>query len=97
MKPKKFILITDEAYSEKYEYLLADLFGREIVLFCAWGKYCSEWELAMDLFITDPNHATNEHHITTTSHQNEPLEEVLNLAKVWVIENSSNEVEIIRL
>ena len=97
MKPKKVVLITDEEYSEAYEYLLADLFSREIVLFCAFGKYCSEWELAMDLFITDPTRAVNEHHITTTSHEDEPLEEVLNLAKVWFIENGSNEVEIIRL
>ncbi|EIK44568.1 hypothetical protein O59_002670 [Cellvibrio sp. BR] len=50
----------------------------------------------MDLFITDPTRAVNEHHITTTSHEDEPLEEVLNLAKVWFIENGSNEVEIIR-
>lgn len=97
MKPKKVIVVTDLKYSEKYTSLLEELYSREIVLFCAWGRYCSQWELAFDIYVTDPVRMDESHHITTTSHSDEPFEDVQNMADMWVIENGNNEVEIIRL
>ncbi|QFS87433.1 MULTISPECIES: hypothetical protein [unclassified Marinobacter] len=53
----------------------------------------------MDLFATDTDRM-EEHHITTTSHSDESLEDVQNMASMWVVEgggSGSNDVEIIRL
>ncbi|QFS87430.1 DUF7684 family protein [Marinobacter sp. GH_1] len=97
MKPRKVILATNSPYSEQYEPLLEELFNRRIELFCAWGTHCEQWESAMDVFVTDPDRI-GEHHITTTSHADESLENVQNMASMWVVEGGgSNDVEIIRL
>ncbi|WP_153634484.1 MULTISPECIES: hypothetical protein [Marinobacter] len=51
----------------------------------------------MDLFATDPDRI-EEHHITTTSHSDESLEDVQSMARMCVVEGGgSNDVEIIRL
>ncbi|PCJ30504.1 MAG: hypothetical protein COA90_09085 [Gammaproteobacteria bacterium] len=97
MKPRKVIIATDKEYSDEYEYILDDLFKRKIDLFCAWGKYCGQWDTAMDLFITDPKRMDEEHHITTTCHNDEPFDDVLNMAELWFSEKRGNEVEIIKL
>lgn len=97
MKPSKVIVSTDKEYSDKFEYLLAELFDRRVELFCACGAHCGQWELAMDLYATDPARSDQYHHITTTSHIDEPFDDVLNMAEMWVIENGSNEVEVIKL
>lgn len=96
-KAKKVIVSTDEEYSVKHEALLSSLYERKIELFCAWGKYCEQWELAMDVFLADPVRYDETHHITTTSHSNEPFEDVLNMAECWSVENGGNEIEVIKL
>ena len=97
MKPSKVFIVTNKEYSEQYEYILEELFKRKIELFCVWGKHCDQWETAMDLFITDPRRMDVRRHITTTSHSDEPFEDVLNMAELWVTENGNNEVETIKL
>jgi hypothetical protein len=97
MKPNKVILTTDKEYTNEYQYIFEDLYKREIELFCAWGKHCEQWEFAMDLYLTDPDRMDSSHHITTTSHIDEPFEDVLNMAKLWPSENGNNEVETIKL
>ncbi len=97
MKPTKVIIATDKEYSDEYEYILDGLFKRKIDLFCTWGKYCEQWETAMDIFVTDPKRMDKEHHITTTSHNDESFEDVLNMAKLWFTEGGNNEVETIKL
>ena len=97
MKTSKVILATDKKYSSDYEYVLEELYKRKIELFCAWGKYCADWETAMDLYLTDQVRMDSEHHITTTSHVDEQFEDVLNMATLWVTNNGNNEVETIKL
>lgn len=97
MKPSKVIISTDKEYSEEYEYILQDLFNRKIELFCAWGKYCGQWETAMDIFVTDPDRYNENNHITTTSHCDEPLEDVINMAELWSTKNGDCRVEKIKL
>jgi hypothetical protein len=97
MQAKKVIIATDVEYTPKHEPLLNGLYERRIELFCAWGKHCEQWELAMDLFVTDPVRFDESRHITTTSHSDESFEDVMNMAECWSVENGSNEVEVIQL
>ena len=97
MQTKKVIIVTDKEYSLQYEPVLKELFEREIVLFCAWGRHCEQWELGMDLFVTDPVRCDEEHHVTTTSHPDESFEDVMNMAECWHVEDGVNEVEVIKL
>ena len=97
MKPSKVIIATDKEYSEDYEYILEKLFNRKIELFCAWGKHCGQWETAMDLYVTDPERYNENHHITTTSHNDESFDDVMNMAELWFTENGNCEVEKIKL
>jgi len=90
---KKVVLVASQPYSTKHEPLLLTLIERRIELFCAAGIDYENWETAFDLLLTDPDRHFS-HHITTTSHPGEPLDDVLNLANVWSVEEGS-EVEII--
>ena len=97
MEAKKIIIKTDEPYTDNHQSLLECLYNRKVELICTWGKYCSDWEDAMDDIITDFTRLDDEHHITTTSHIDEPFEDVLNMAEVWSVEGSNTNVEIIEL
>ena len=94
-RASKIVLVSSVPYSVQHEPLLLDLIRRPIVLFCAVGVDCEEWELAFDLLLTDPDRQFT-HEITTTSHPDEPLDDVLNLADVWFVEGGSD-VEIVRV
>jgi hypothetical protein len=97
MEAKKIIIKTDKPYTENHQTLLEHLCDRKIELFCAWGKHCSEWEDAMDDTIADIKRLDDNHHITTTSHIDEPFEEVLNMAEIWSVEGDNKSVEIIEI
>ena len=83
----KVVLVSSVPYSAHHEPLLLGLIDRKIDLFCATGTDCENWELALDLLLTDPERNFT-HDITTTSHPDEPLEDVLNLAELWYVEGS---------
>jgi hypothetical protein len=97
MEAEKVIIKTDQPYSENHKVLLEHLFDRNIALFCAWGKHCTTWEDAMDDLITDIKRLDDKHFITTTSHADEPFEEVLNMAEIWSVEGDNKNVEIIEI
>ncbi|WP_420008673.1 hypothetical protein [Xanthomonas sacchari] len=83
----KVVLVSFVPYSAHHEALLLSLIERKINLFCAAGKDCENWELALDLLLTDPDRNFN-HDITTTSHPGEAVEDVLNLAELWHVQGS---------
>ncbi len=83
MNPSKLIISKDKEYSN--EYILEELYNRKIELFCSSGKFSEQWELAMDYYIT------------TTSHGDEPLENVINFAKLWSTKSGNYLVETIKL
>ena len=91
----KIVLVSFVPYSSRYEPLLLDLIHRRIELFCAAGVDCENWELALDLLLTDPERNFVQE-ITTTSHPDELLDDVFNLATVWYVEGSPA-VEIIEV
>jgi hypothetical protein len=90
---KIVVLMASQPYSATHEPLLIALIERQIELFCAVGTDCENWETAFDLLLTDPARGYT-HHITTTSHPDEPLEDVLNMASFWIGEGGSK-VEIL--
>jgi hypothetical protein len=93
---KKVVLIASQPYSAQlHEPLLLSLLERRIVLFSATGVDCENWETAFDLLLTDPDrHFT--HHVTTTSHPDEPIADVINMADLWFVEGGS-EVEVLEV
>ena len=63
-------------------------------LFCAVGKDCELWEEVMDeLAVGD---GTNSRYITTTSHPDESLEDVVEFAKIFSTTDESG-VEIVHI
>lgn len=92
---KKVVLVATTPYTPDFEPLLLALIERQIELFYATGVDCGNWETAMDLLLTDPDRAYT-HHITTTSHPDEPFDDVLNMADLWSIDGGSD-VEVIRV
>ncbi|WP_371184315.1 hypothetical protein [Xanthomonas sacchari] len=91
----KIVLVSSVPYSDHHEALLLSLIERKIDLFCAAGRDCENWELALDLLLTDPDRNFN-HEITTTSHPGEAIEDVLNLAERWHVQGSQA-VELIEV
>ena len=85
---KKVVLVASHPYSPQYEPLLLSLLERRIELFCAVGVDCENWETAVDLLLTDPDRKFT-HHVTTTSHPDEPLADVISMADLWFIEGGS--------
>jgi hypothetical protein len=84
----KVVLASSVPYSSGHEPLLLGLIERKIVLFCAAGVDCENWELAFDLLLTDPDRSFT-HYVTTTSHPDETLEDVMNFASMWYVEGNS--------
>ncbi|WP_254460006.1 hypothetical protein [Xanthomonas sacchari] len=91
----KVVLVSSVPYSAHHESLLLSLIGRKINLFCATGTDCENWEFVFDLLLTDPDRNFS-HDITTTSHPNEPIDDVVNFAKIWHVEGSQA-VELIEV
>ncbi len=91
---KKIVLISKTGYSPQHDKLLMDLLNKGIELFSAWGKDCKLWEEVMDeLAVGD---GSNPISITTTSHPDEPIEDVLNMANCWTTDPPT-EVKIIEI
>jgi len=97
MRALKVVLATDKEYSDKYESILSKLYERKVESFCIRGRHCAGWEEAMDAYLTDPKRIDIGNHIVTTSHEDEPFEDVMNMAELWLVENGNNSVEVIRL
>ena len=76
-----------------YQHILKKLIERKIELFCVCGQFSQQWEDAMDWLLTDdPKFKTS-----TTSHIDEPLEDVIDMANMWFTEHSNKDVEIINV
>lgn len=82
-------------YVESDAPLLLGLIERPIALFCAAGVDCTGWEDAFDWMLTDPR-TTDSPHVSTTSHPEEALADVLEFARTWPVEGV-NDVELIEV
>ena len=77
----KIILVSTSGYvPERDDQFLRDLIAARIELFCVTGAGAKEWEDALDwACVGDDGRA--EHTIVTTSHEDEPLAEVIEFAE----------------
>jgi len=95
LKANKVILISSTQYSTEHDEILKSLIKRKIVLFCAVGVDCENWEEALDWLCIGKN-GEGTHIINTTSHPGETLEEVKDFAKAWETEDESD-IQIIEI
>lgn len=81
----KVVLVSKTGYSADKDHILLDLIAEPIALFSAIGQDCQKWEDVMDeLCVGD---GTNPVFIPTTSHPNETVEDVIEFAKMFSVEN----------
>ena len=92
----KIIISTEKKYSFEYDDLLIQLFQKDMELFSAFGKYADEWENRMDDIIVQYTREDEEFKTVTTSHSDEPWEDVLEFVELWNSEEN-NKIEIIKL
>lgn len=92
---KKVVLVSNGGYRASHDDLLRGLINRRIGLFCVLGKDCQLWEDVMDELVVGPT-SENGWHVTTTSHPNETIEEVLEFARTFQLDKPTR-VEIIEV
>jgi len=92
---RKIVLLSRSGYHPRHDGLLLHLLSRRILLFCAVGEQCEEWEEAMDELCVGSLGAPSWL-VTTTSHPGEPMEEVLAFARLWVTDEPTD-VEVIEV
>lgn len=92
---KKVVLVSKGGYNPSHNDFLRSLIKRRICLFCAVGKDCVLWEDVMDELVVGP---TGEYvwHVTTTSHPNESIEDVVEFAKLFLLTEPTT-VEVIEV
>lgn len=80
----KVVLVSKTGYSPAKARILRELIHEPIALFCAVGQDCRMWEEAMDgLCVGDGSHPV---FIPTTSHPDETLEDVVEFARLFSID-----------
>ena len=89
------ILRTNKPYSPEHQEVLLNCYRENISLYCAVGTFAEQWEDAMDNLISEEPEHNRRKHITTTSHIDEPFEEVLNMARHWNLDNGTPSIQII--
>lgn len=75
----KLILVSESGYNEQHDRFLQSILDEGYELFCAVGKDCELWEEIMDEIAV--GNCTDACYITTTSHPNESVDEVIQFAK----------------
>lgn len=94
---KKVVLISRSGYSTSHDDILLSLIQRKVHLFCAVGKDCKLWEEVMDELVVGPVGAC-EWFVSTTSHPDESIEDVIEFAEGFHIEDShDDDVEVIEI
>ena len=89
----KIVLVSNSEYKPEYEALLLSFLDEEFELFCVVGTDCELWEEVMDeLAIGD---GEKPRYITTTSHPNESVEDVIEFAQIFST-TLNGEVRVVR-
>jgi hypothetical protein len=93
-RAKKVVLVSKTGYHPRHDDLLRSFINRKIVLFCAVGKDCRKWEAVMDELCFAPD-GTEIHFVTTASHPDEPVENVIHFAEFW--SEGGEDVDVIEI
>lgn len=94
MSNVKVVLVSESGYSKKHDELLISFLDKGYELFCVVGKDCALWEDIMDELAVGDGSAPR--FIVTTSHPDEPLEDVVEFAKRLTTKKESD-VDIVRI
>ena len=90
----KVILVSESGYSAEHDKLLEAFLEQNFGLFCVVGKDCELWEQVMDEIAV--GNGENVRYITTTSHPNESVTEVVEFANNFITSKES-EVKVVRI
>lgn len=91
---RKVVLISETGYNREHDSLLSSFLDQKYELFCAVGKDCELWEEVMDELAV--GNGESPRYITTTSHSNESVDEVIEFAKFFGNE-LGEEVHVVRI
>ncbi len=94
IRMSKVVLISEGGYSSEYDELLLSFLDHKFELFCAVGKDCELWEDVMDELAV--GNGENPRFITTTSHPDESIENVIEFAKMFTTK-TKGEVQVVRI
>jgi len=83
---KRVILNSKTDYSAQHDQLLNDLIEAKVLLFCAVGKDCEMWHDIMDEILVGDG-IDRDFFMVTTWHQDETLEEVIEFAKFFPLDD----------
>lgn len=88
MYVRKVVLVSNSVYAPNSgDAVLRQFIDDKIELFCVVGVDAAKWEEALDWLCIDPK-ANSVHFITTTSHPNESVEEVIAFAESFQCETT---------
>lgn len=95
---RKVILNSISGYSAEHNSLLNQLIDDKVPLFCAVGKDCELWHDIMDELFVGPFGDDRDFFMITTWHNDEALEEVIEFAKIFNLDDIDNdEIQIIEV
>lgn len=84
----KIVLDSETGYSDEHNELLLSILAQGYELLCVVGVDCEMWEEAMDeLAVGD---GSNSRYITTTSHPEETVEDVIAFASMFQVSKDSD-------
>lgn len=96
MHSRKVVLVSHVGYSgARDDALLRELIERKVELFCAVGVDAALWEDAMDWLCIGQD-GKRVHHVITTAHPDESLEEVVDFAERFSLDVHAT-VEVIHV
>ena len=94
MHAGKIVLVSRSVYTlEIGDTKLRQFVEDKIALFCAVGVDAANWEDALDWLCIGPE-GKSIHFISTSSHPDESVEEVISFAESWH-SDSAHEVEVV--
>ena len=88
---KKVVLNSLSGYSSEKDKILADLIAAKVLLFCAVGKDCELWHDVMDEMLVGDGSVVLDFDMMTTSHTSETLDEVVEFARIFFVEDADND------
>lgn len=95
---RKVILNSKSGYSGEHDSLLNQLIDDKVLLFCTVGKDCELWHDIMDELLVGPFGDDRDFFMITTWHTDETLEEVIEFARIFNIDDIENdEIQIIEV
>lgn len=89
---KRVVLVSTSGYHTAHDGLLNSFLDRDYDLFCAVGVQCQLWEEVMDELAV--GNGDGLRFITTTSHPDESVEDVIEFAQAF---GERAKVEVVRV